>query len=118
MNCSWLILTLSLSGVLVHLQTSSEVHETSRRIEVHAHRFAFVPAEITVKNGETVTLELISDDVSHSLTIRELGINQTISKGRTSEVTFTPATTGDYRGQCGRFCGSGHGSMLFTIHVK
>ena len=86
-------------------------------IEVHAHRFAFNPSEINVKKGETVTLKLFSDDVPHSLLINDLGINQTIVKGKPAEVTFTPQKAGDFHGQCGRFCGSGHGKMAIVVHV-
>jgi len=88
-----------------------------RTIEIHAHRYAFTPSEITVKKGESVKLELFSDDVTHSLLIKDLGIDQTITKGKPAEVTFTPQKTGDLRGQCGHFCGSGHGKMTFVIHV-
>lgn len=88
-----------------------------RTIEIHAHRFEFTPSEITVKKGETVTLKLSSDDVTHSLQIKDLGINQTIAKGKPSEVTFTPQKTGDFQGQCGHFCGSGHGKMKIAVHV-
>jgi cytochrome c oxidase subunit II len=86
-------------------------------IQIHAHRYAFTPAEINVKKGETVKLELVSDDVPHSLLIKDLGINQSIVKGKPSVVTFTPQKTGDFHGQCGRFCGSGHGKMAIVVHV-
>lgn len=97
---------------------TQRAHGESVRIDVHARRYNFEPAEISVKKGEAVTLVLTSDDVPHSLLIKALGVNQSITKGHASEVTFTPTTVGDFRGQCGRFCGSGHGSMLFTVHVK
>jgi cytochrome c oxidase subunit II len=89
-----------------------------RTIEIHAKRFSFEPAEITVEKGETVTLRLFSDDVPHSLVIKDLGVNREISKGKEQDVTVTPDKVGDFRGKCGRFCGSGHGSMTFTVHVK
>lgn len=89
----------------------------TKTIEIHAHRFAFVPSEITIKRGEAVKLELISDDVPHSLRVPGLRINQEVSKGHPADVTITPNSAGDFRGECGRFCGSGHGSMLFMIHV-
>ncbi len=88
-----------------------------RTVEIHAHRYAFTPSEITVKKGETMKLELTSDDVTHGLVIKDLGINQMIKKGTRAEVTFTPQKAGDYQGQCGHFCGSGHGKMKFTVHV-
>ena len=40
-----------------------------RTIEIHARRYVFSPAEITLKKGETVKLRLISDDVAHSLVV-------------------------------------------------
>jgi cytochrome c oxidase subunit II len=86
-------------------------------IEIHAHRFSFDPSEIRVKKGETVKLKLVSDDVPHSLLIKDLGINQVIVKGKPAVVTFTPQKTGDFRGQCGRFCGAGHGKMAMVVHV-
>jgi len=86
-----------------------------RTIEIHAKRFAFAPAEITVKKGETVSLSLISDDVPHSLLIEGLGVNA--AKGHASQVQIMPTKSGDFAGRCGKFCGSGHGQMRFVVHV-
>lgn len=97
---------------------SVAAHSATRTIEIHAHRFAFQPSEITVKQGETVELKLVSDDVPHSLLLKDFGINQTITKNRPVEVTLTPKQAGTFHGQCGRFCGSGHGNMAFTVHVE
>jgi len=88
-----------------------------RHVEVTAKRFAFEPAEITVKKGEVVELELKSADVPHGLRIRELKIDLRASKGKDAETTFTPQTTGTFIGHCSVFCGSGHGEMSLTIHV-
>lgn len=88
-----------------------------RTIEVHAHRFAFAPAEVTVKAGETIQIKLISDDVPHSLVVRQLAIDATASKAHPSEAEFTAKQAGDFEGHCGRFCGNGHGRMSFVIHV-
>jgi len=95
----------------------SFAQSSPRRIEIHAQRFSFAPAEITVKKGDTVTLVLTSDDVPHSLLIKDLNVNGTMTKGHVTEVNFTPQTVGDFKGKCGRFCGSGHGSMVFVVHV-
>lgn len=108
-----LALLFALSGL-----TGSALNAQDRTIEIHAHRFSFEPAEITLKRGETVKLSLTSDDVTHSLVVPELNINQEIKKGKSAEVTVTPSADGDFHGQCGHFCGSGHGGMLFVIHVK
>ncbi|MGA3130346.1 MAG: cupredoxin domain-containing protein [Terracidiphilus sp.] len=110
------LLTLALLTALLAPHTAA-AQSAPRRIEIHAKRFAFQPAEITLKKGETVTLALTSDDVAHSLLIEGLHVNAAITKGHTSEVTITPTTAGDFPGRCGRFCGSGHGHMTFLVHV-
>jgi cytochrome c oxidase subunit II len=92
--------------------------DSSKTIVVHATRYSFAPAEITVKKGEPVTLELISDDVLHSLVVHGLSINLKNSKaGEAADATVTPEQTGDFKGSCGIFCGSGHGTMSLMVHV-
>jgi cytochrome c oxidase subunit II len=109
---------ISLSLLMAFLFAMSAFAQSSpRRIEIHARRFSFTPAEITLEKGEPVTLALTSDDVPHSLVVEGLHINSKITKGHVTEVNLTPETVGDFKGKCGRFCGSGHGSMVFMIHV-
>lgn len=103
--------------LIASMGSGSLALDSSRTIEVHAHRFSFAPSEITVKKGETIRLTLISDDVPHSLLVKDLGINQLVEKSHPSEVVFTAKQTGDFQGRCGRFCGNGHGHMTFMVHV-
>ena len=92
--------------------------ETPRRIEIAASRFTYSPNQITLKKGEPVVLVLRSTDVTHGLTIPDLGIETTeIKKGKDSEIPLTPEKTGHFAGQCAHFCGTGHGSMIFQIDV-
>jgi cytochrome c oxidase subunit 2 len=88
-----------------------------QRIEITAKRFAFEPGEITLKKGQPVVLVLKSADVAHGIRIRELNVQVKVDKGGTAEVRFTPDKTGDFVGHCSVFCGSGHGSMAFKVHV-
>lgn len=88
-----------------------------RTIEVTAKKFAYEPAEITVKKGVPVVLLIKSADVAHGLRFRELNLDAKIDKGGTAELHFTPEKTGDFVGHCSVFCGSGHGSMTLTLHV-
>ncbi len=89
-----------------------------RKIQVVAKRFAYVPSEVTLKKGEPVVLVLTSLDVPHGLKFAELNLDTEIKKSGPSELAFTPAQTGDFVGHCSRFCGSGHGSMTLTLHVR
>ena len=95
----------------------AQAQTSPRRIEIHAQRFSFSPAEITLTKGEPAILALTSNDVPHSLVVERLHINAAMTKGHVTEVTLTPDTVGDFKGKCGRFCGSGHGSMVFMVHV-
>ncbi|MGA3100243.1 MAG: cupredoxin domain-containing protein [Terracidiphilus sp.] len=88
-----------------------------QRIEITAKRFAFTPGEITVKKGQPIVLVLKSLDVGHGLRIRDLGVDLKVKAGESAQVTITPHKTGDFVGHCSVFCGSGHGSMVFTLHV-
>jgi cytochrome c oxidase subunit II len=108
---------ITLGAVFLACLGSAAALEPDRTIEIHVHRYEFIPSEITVKKGETVRLKLVSDDVPHSLLIKELDINQTVTKGKPAEVTLTPREAGDFHGQCGRFCGAGHGKMHIDVHV-
>ena len=90
---------------------------TPQRIVITAQKFVFKPGEVTVKVGQPVVLVLKSVDVSHGLHIPDLGINMKVKAGETAEVTFTPTKTGDFGGRCSVYCGSGHGSMTFVLHV-
>ena len=112
------LLCCCLAGLLLAVGGAGALAQSAARtIEIHAKRFSFVPAEITLTKGETVTLDLTSEDVPHALLIEGLHINSPVTKGHVTQVTLTPETVGDFHGKCGRFCGSGHGTMLFVVHV-
>ncbi len=115
----WKVTTgiLLVAIAMLHGETKPQEDQPQKTIEVHVKRFAFSPAEITLKKGEAVDIKLVSEDVTHSLSVPELNINREVSKGNPEDVVVTPQSVGDFSGQCGRFCGSGHGMMKFTIHV-
>ena len=95
-----------------------KTQDTNRIIEVHAQQFSFSPSEITIAKDEKITLVLISEDVSHSLVIPHLHVHQSMPKGHPVSIAITSDQTGDFDGMCGTFCGSGHESMRFVVHVR
>jgi cytochrome c oxidase subunit 2 len=107
----WIVAAAAVSSEVVRAQ------EAPRRIEVTAKRFAFEPSEITLKKGQPVVFVIKSTDVAHGLSFRELHVDVKVPKGGTAELPFTPDKTGDFVGHCSQFCGSGHGSMILTLHV-
>ena len=88
-----------------------------RVVNITAKRFQFTPNEVTVKHGETVKLELRSEDVVHGFFMKALGIDTEIKPGKATELVLTPKTPGRYTTICDHFCGSGHGNMKMTIVV-
>jgi cytochrome c oxidase subunit II len=95
----------------------SFAQEAPKKIDVSVKKFGYEPAEITLKKGQPVVLELTTQDVAHGLKFKELNLNTKIEKGKTAELAFTPSQVGDFVGHCSVFCGSGHGSMTLTLHV-
>jgi len=91
--------------------------DAPKRIEVSVKKFAYTPAEISLKKGEPVVFVLTTEDVAHGLKFKELNLNTKFEKGKPSELAFTPDKVGDFVGHCSVFCGSGHGSMTLTLHV-
>jgi cytochrome c oxidase subunit II len=112
------IFTANFFLVALVLCTAPRAAQTPNTISITASRFSYAPNEITVKKGEKVTLLITSADVTHGLVIEALGVSTTdLKKGKTTSVTFVPSITGTFEGKCAHFCGSGHGSMRFTVHV-
>lgn len=91
---------------------------TPPTIVIHAKRFAFVPSQITLKTRHTVQLMFISNDITHTIVVPGLGIDQIVRNGRPKTLVITPTTPGDFSGMCGRYCGAGHNKMKFVIHVS
>lgn len=106
------------AGLLATSSPRARAEEGPRVIVITAKRFAFSPNEITLKKGETVKLQLKSEDVTHGFFLRPLGIDKDVPAGETAEVTVTPQEVGRYRAICDHFCGAGHGAMKMTIVVE
>ena len=109
-----LIMVLAMSGALRKAHAAGE----PRVVELTAKRFAFTPDKITLKKGETVTLRLHSEDVTHGFFMRKLKIDTEVEAGKTTDVTITPETAGSYTTICDHFCGANHGNMKMTIVVE
>ena len=59
-------------------------------------KYGFNPTDITVKKGETVTLNLTSENEFHSFTVDSLGIDVEVDAGTTEEITFTFSEAGTF----------------------
>jgi len=81
---------LALAASLLALASPrARAQEGARVIVITAKRFEFSPSEITLRKGETVKLQLKSEDVTHGFFVRPLGIDTDIAPGETRELTLT-----------------------------
>lgn len=115
-------LSIIVSLAAICFANSSTVKASSNKtaaptIEIRAKKFAYIPAEITLQKGETYNLHLTSDDVPHSFRIKALNLNSKMRHGEFDDVLFTPEKVGNFRVDCGLYCGSGHNKMVMTVHV-
>jgi cytochrome c oxidase subunit 2 len=109
--------TITLGALALTASLLGSEPASTRHIDVTAGRFSFEPSEITVKKGAPVTITVHSKDVTHGLVIESLGVRTEVKKGQSEDVTLTPGAAGTFEGKCAHFCGKGHGSMVFTVHV-
>lgn len=103
---------VSLSG------SRGSAQPAARVIAVTAKRFEFVPHELNLKKGETVTIHLTSEDVEHGFFNRKLKIDADVPAGQSTDVTITPEQEGDFLVICDHFCGAQHGNMHMAVKVE
>lgn len=68
-----------------------------RVVKISAKRFSFTPAEVHVKKGETVVLELTSEDRVHGFNLPTFKIRKDIVPKDVTRVTLTPDQEGRSR---------------------
>lgn len=71
--------------------------------------------ELHLPVGRPVNLSLKSADVIHSFWVPKLGGKRDLIPGRENFLAFTVETPGEYRGQCGEFCGISHANMRLLV---
>jgi cytochrome c oxidase subunit II len=109
---------VALAGGLGLVGSRARAAGEDKVVAISAKRFEFSPKEITLKAGETVTLRLTSEDVTHGFFSKPLGIDELVVGGKTTEVVVTPKVAGRYTTICDHFCGAGHAGMKMTIVVE
>lgn len=73
--------------------------------------------ELVVPVDTTVLIELTSSDVIHSWWIPKLGGKMDAVPGYTNKLWFKVSEPGEYYGQCGELCGSGHADMRARVRA-
>jgi len=87
-------------------------------IDMIARQWDFVPATITVNEGDKVKLNINNVDVPHGFTIFEFGVSERLTPGKTTTVEFLADKKGEYTFFCSVPCGRGHGGMNGKLVVE
>ena len=111
------VIALAVGGVAIGLVVSrlqGPAATDTTAVQVHASMGGFEPAELTVKAGQTVKVELSSMDTSmhsdgggrHQFAIDDLGIDWQVGPLSSEVFEFTaPATAGTFTWYCDICCG-------------
>jgi cytochrome c oxidase subunit 2 len=75
----------------------------------------FKTPTLMVPAGKPVNLDIISEDVLHSLFIPAFKIKEDAVPGMHTRLWFTAPSPGEYTIFCSEYCGQGHSSMLSKV---
>ena len=114
-------IALVIAGLAVILASSSgdamKAAGSETTVKVTAKKFQYSPAQITVKKGTQVVLEITSEDAKHGFNLPDFGVRADVKPGAVTRVTFIPDKTGTFTFACDVFCGSGHEDMSGQLTV-
>ena len=120
LKTNWrLVVFISLSALLIlfvpiPLATPKPV---DRLIHIDASSFQFTPAEIHVNPGDRVTIEFVSTDVVHGISIDGYDFKLTSDPGQPSTGSFIANKAGIFRFRCSVPCGNLHPFMIGKLQV-
>jgi cytochrome c oxidase subunit 2 len=77
----------------------------------------YLPKEMTVPAGSTVSFYVTSADVQHGFMIQNTNANFMVIPGQVYKLTIKFDKPGTYNFICNEYCGSGHGVMYGAIIV-
>lgn len=112
------LLILILSALVIAF-APAPVHAqpVARVIRVEASDYAFTPSVIHANPGDTITIELVSKDVVHGLSIDGYPVDIQSDPGQPAQVTFVANKAGMFKLRCSVACGNLHPFMTGKISV-
>ena len=88
-----------------------------QQVPVEMTSFKFSPEDFVFKAGDVVEFQLLSKDIEHTFTVKELGINWHLRGGGSQEERFKFSTRGEYRLVC-VILGHEAAGMVGTVIVE
>ncbi|GAB4480736.1 MAG: hypothetical protein OHK0031_02110 [Anaerolineales bacterium] len=114
---SFLLLLLAGLAVAFAPLPAQTIAPKTRTFRLAASQFAYLPGEISVNPGDTVTIELVSTDVVHGLYIDGYNLSLVADPGQSATLTFVADQPGSFRLRCNVTCGAMHPFMVGKLHV-
>jgi cytochrome c oxidase subunit II len=90
----------------------------ARVVAVEMKKYAVIPAEIRLRQGEDVVLEVRTADVQHGFDVPELGISESVQPGQIARVKVPTKRTGSFEVKCGIVCGARHDEMNGRLIIE
>ena len=103
--------------VMVFVLLASWVHSEEVFREIRARKFQYTPGVVKVAVGDTVTLRLISEDVSHGLFVDGYEVVTSAHPGQDGSVSFVADRRGRFTFRCSVTCGEFHPFMVGYLVV-
>ena len=113
------LLLLAMTGLVVAFAPlpASVNSPQERTFQIDARQFAYSPSQLTVNQGDSITIELLSTDVVHGLYIDGYDVSVEADPGQTATMTFTADKAGPFRFRCNVTCGAMHPFMIGKLIV-
>lgn len=108
---------LMLAAIFVPLPGEAHVPE-AHTLRINARTFAFDPASIAVRRGDTVTIELEAVDAVHGLYVDGYDLNLVAEPGKSASATFVADREGKFKFRCSVACGALHPFMIGELQVE
>lgn len=89
-----------------------------REVLLEARQFAYAPARVRVRVGDTVVLRLRPVDVEHGLYVDGYGQEVQAAPGETAQLQFVADRAGSFRFRCSTTCGLFHPFMIGELVVE
>ncbi len=86
-------------------------------IDMKAYKYAYDPGDITVYEGQKITLVITATDREHGFKLDAFNLNTKLPQGVPITLTFVADKVGEFPFKCTVFCGMGHFNMKGTLKV-
>ena len=106
------VLLLAVFGFLAHAQEGGE-----RKFTVSAHKYAFSPAHIEVRQDDLVRVTFSTDDIPHSFTIDKYRIAKRVEPGKPIVFEFRADQSGRFPIYCNLTADDGCRKMIGELVV-